>query len=372
MKKFFPILIAVLGIAIGVMSTLALQHYIEERHIKTAEYRDWRKLNLILSSVEENYVDSVDRDKVTEAAVTAALASLDPHSIYMPPVELEESESDLMGKFDGIGIQFNVPNDTAIVLEAIPGGPSEKAGLLPGDRIIKVDDKVIAGVRFPQDSMVRRMKGPAGTKVLITVRRDSELISFNITRGKIPTHSVDASFMVDGRTGYIRLSKFSRTTHSEVTSAAVTLAAQGMERLIFDVRGNTGGFLDQALAVSNLFLPKDSLIVYMEGAHRKREEFRADGRGIFQNIALDVLIDENTASSSEIFAGAIQDNKRGRIFGRRSSARVLFRSRCTSVTGPGSESQWPDSTPLPGVASRSLILILMIMKCMSATGLEKW
>lgn len=184
------------------------------------DYSDWRKLNLILEQVQENYVDTVDVKKVTDAAVVASLASLDPHSIYLPPVDLEKSESDLAGNFDGIGIQFNVPNDTAIVLEVIPGGPSEKVGLQPGDRLLKVDSTVIAGVKFPQDSMVRHMKGRAGTEVEVLVKRGKERIPFKIKRGKIPVHCVDAAFMINDTTGYIRLSKFSRTTYQEVKAAA--------------------------------------------------------------------------------------------------------------------------------------------------------
>lgn len=288
-----------------------------------SEYKNWRKVNLILQCLDENYVDSLDRKAVSDKIAEAALSALDPHSVYMLPQTLEKSEEDLAGNFDGIGIQFNVPNDTAVVIEVIPGGPSEKIGMMPGDRLIKVDSTVIAGVKFPQDSMVRRIKGKAGSKVLVTVQRGEELIPFEITRGKIPTHSVDAAFMVDDSTGYVRLSKFSRTTSQEFITAAVGLAAQGMEHLVFDLRDNSGGFLDQALNISNLFLPKDAPIVYMEGRMRDRDEFKADGRGIFQDIKLSVLIDEGTASSSEIFAGAMQDNGRGRIIGRRSFGKGL-------------------------------------------------
>ena len=208
-KRISSVWVAVLGIILGCMLVLTVQKITENNRRLNARYDDWRKLNLVLQKVDEMYVDTVDRKSVTDAAVTAALSKLDPHSVYMPPAELEESETDLAGNFDGIGIQFNVPNDTAIVLEVIPGGPSEKIGMLPGDRLLRVDDKVIAGVKFPQDSMVRRMKGPAGSKVTVTVLRDGVQIPFEITRGKIPVHCIDAYFMVDDTTGYIRLSKFS-------------------------------------------------------------------------------------------------------------------------------------------------------------------
>ena len=316
-------LAAVLGILLGVLGT-CLVYTIGNRHARIdGTYAQWRKLNLILEQVQKNYVDTVDVKKVTDAAVEASLAALDPHSVYLPPVELEQSETELAGNFDGIGIQFNVPNDTAIVLEVIPGGPSEKVGLQPGDRILKVDSCNIAGVKFPQDSMVRRMKGKAGTEVRILVKRDNETIPFDITRGKIPVHCVDASFMINDTTGYIRLAKFSRTTYLEVNEAAKSLLDEGMKHLIFDLRDNSGGYFDQALLLSDMFLKKGDLIVYLQGLHRKREDYKADGKGILQDVALSVLINENSASSSEIFAGAIQDNDRGSIVGRRSYGKGL-------------------------------------------------
>ena len=286
-------------------------------------------------AINQLYVDSVNDGKLVEAAIKSMLSQLDPHSTYTTPEETKELNEPLNGNFDGIGIQFNVPNDTAIVLEVIPGGPSEKIGMLPGDRLLRVDDKVIAGVKFPQDSMVRRMKGPAGSKVTVTVLRDGVQIPFEITRGKIPVHCIDAYFMVDDTTGYIRLSKFSRTTYSEVLKASVELLGSGMKRLVFDIRGNTGGYFDQALLLSNLFLQRGDMIVYMEGLHRKREDYKADGKGILKNVGLTVLIDESSASSSEIFAGAIQDNDRGVIVGRRSFGKGLVQEPVYFTDGSG-------------------------------------
>jgi len=329
------LVIAILGIAIGAIATTITFKSLDEKRLVRTETQSWRKLNLILQNVDANYVDTIDREKVSEAAITAALAALDPHSIYMPPASLEESEEDLAGQFEGIGIQFNVPNDTAIVIEVIPGGPSEKIGMAPGDRLLKVDGTVIAGVKFPQDSMVRRMKGKAGTKVTVTVGRDGEEIPFEITRGKIPVHSVDAAFMVNDTTGYLRLSKFARTTYVEVLEAASELLANGMTKLIFDIRDNSGGFFDQALMLSNLFLPKGAEIVYMEGLHRKREDYKADGKGCLQHIGLCVLVNEGSASSSEIFAGAIQDNARGKIVGRRSFGKGLVQEPIYFTDGSG-------------------------------------
>ena len=313
----------VLGVVIGAMVTFSIVRYRERQHLIHSQYTDWRKLNLILDIVEKNYVDTVNMEGMTDAAVTAALAKLDPHSVYLPPVELEASEQELAGNFDGIGIQFNVPNDTAIVLEVIAGGPSEKVGLQPGDRLLKVDDLVIAGVKYPQDSMVSHIKGPSGSKVTITVKRGGDVIPFEITRGKIPVHSMDAAFMARPGVGYIRLGKFSRTTYQECHEAAMKLLDQGMDHLIFDIRDNSGGYMDQALLLSNDFLSSGDTIVYMEGKHRPKEVFKADGRGKLQSVKLTVLISENSASASEIFAGAIQDNDRGMVVGRRSFGKGL-------------------------------------------------
>ena len=313
----------VLGIAIGALVTLSVVRYRNAKHLIDIRYTDWRKLNLVLDMVEQNYVDTINQEEMTDAAIVAALSKLDPHSVYLPPVQLSASEEELAGNFDGIGIQFNVPNDTAIVLEVIAGGPSEKVGLLPGDRLLKVDDQVIAGVQFPQDSMVRRMKGPSGTKVTVTVKRGPEVIPFEITRGKIPVHSVDAAFMLRDTVGYLRLGKFSRTTFQECHEAALRLRDEGMRHLIFDLRDNSGGYMDQSLLLSNDFLSVGDTLVYLEGRHRKREVYRADGRGALQDIGLTVLISENSASASEIFAGAIQDNDRGLVVGRRSFGKGL-------------------------------------------------
>ncbi len=327
--------IAVFGVVIGVLLSMTVYSVTGSSRKFDGDYDRWRKLNLILEQIQENYVDTLDMEKMTDAAVVAALSELDPHSVYLPPVDLEASETELAGNFDGIGIQFNVPNDTAIVLNVISGGPSEKAGLMQGDRIIKVDDRVIAGSRTPQDTMVGLMKGPSGTKVLITVNRDGTQIPFEITRGRIPVHCVDAAFMINDTTGYIRLSKFTRTTFREFSGAKDRLLSEGMTRLIFDLRGNTGGYFDQALLLCNEFLEKGAPIVYMEGLHRKRQDFEADGKGTLKEIGISVLTDESTASSSEIFSGAIQDNDRGVIVGRRTFGKGLVQEPVNFTDGSG-------------------------------------
>ncbi|MDD6365223.1 MAG: S41 family peptidase [Bacteroidales bacterium] len=337
MKKYIePLLIALMGVLTGVLICLLFTKVSERNNARRNwEYGNWRKLSLVLDYVNRHYVDTVDAAKVTDAAIAAALQELDPHSVYLPPVELEESETELAGNFEGIGIQFNVPNDTAIVLSVIPGGPSEKAGLMQGDRILKVDERRIAGVKTPQDSMVRLMKGPSGTKVKITVLRGEESIPFDITRGRIPVNCIDAAFMVNDTTAYVKLSKFTRTTYIEFAKAAAGLLEEGMTKLIFDLRGNTGGFLDQAYLLSNEFLARGDQVVYMEGLHYPRKDFRADGNGVLKDIRLCVLIDESSASASEIFAGAMQDNDRGVVIGRRSFGKGLVQEPLNFTDGSG-------------------------------------
>lgn len=328
------VLVALLGVILGVLLTLVALKALPEKKFD-GDYNRWRKLNLILQEVQKHYVDTIDMKGMTDAAVVAALTKLDPHSVYLPPVELEESETELSGNFEGIGITFNVPNDTIVVLNALTGGPSEKAGLLQGDRIVKVDERVVAGVKMPQDTMIRLMKGPKGTKVKITVNRDGTIIPFDIIRDKIPVHCVDAAFMIDDVTGYVKLSKFTRTTYKEFTEATQKLLSQGMKKLIFDLRDNTGGYFDQALLLSNEFLQRGEEIVYMEGRQRPRQDYDADGRGSLKDVKISVLIDEGTASSSEIFAGAIQDNDRGVIVGRRSFGKGLVQEPINFTDGSG-------------------------------------
>ena len=322
-KRISSIWVALMGVLIGVLLALTWQSALRSptRKIRVEAFS---KIDLVLDQIQKRYVDTVDTDKLTEAAIVAALAELDPHSVYMPPVLLEESETELAGNFDGIGIQFNVPNDTAIVLEVIPGGPSEKIGLLPGDRILRVDDKIIAGVQFPQDSMVRRMKGPAGTKVLITVRRDGEEIPFEITRGKIPVHCVDAAFMVNDTTGYIRLSKFTRTTFNEVSHATATLMDEGMKRLIFDLRDNTGGWVEQARVIGDLFLDSGDLcyLVYRDGSEDHIYP-TTDGK---VDVKVTVLVNEMSASSSEILTGALKDSAGATVVGTKTFGKGIVQN----------------------------------------------
>lgn len=325
--------VVILALVIGAVNTM--------RRNRAAKVQipegDWGKLMLVLGSVDKDYVDAIDHEKVTEDILPMIMSELDPHSVYLPPVDLQVAEEDLQGGFDGIGIQFTVPEDTAVVSQVISGGPAEKAGLLSGDRVVKVDGRTIAGVKMPQDSMVRLMKGKRGTKVLISVRRAGEqaLIDFPIVRDKIPVNSVDAAFMIDDTTGYVKLSKFAKTSYFEFISSMIKLRSKGIKRLLFDLRGNTGGYLDQAIMLSNEFLSKGDLVVYMEGRKRARQDVFADGKGSCQDISLAVLIDEASASSSEIFAGAMQDNDRAVLYGLRSYGKGLVQEPVYFSDGSG-------------------------------------
>lgn len=285
----------------------------------------WRKLMLVLQQVEENYVDTINYKEITEKTIPSLLQSLDPHSIYLPPQDLEDADESLSGNFSGIGVEFNMPQDTVVIINVVSNGPSEKVGIQSGDRIVAVGDKVIAGVEFPQDSVIKLLRGPVGTTVEVSVKRIGvpHLIPFTIKRDIIPLKSLDAALMLTPTMGYIKLSKFSRTTHTEFLTEAVKLLKQGMKTLVLDLRDNPGGYMDQAFLIANDFLQKGDMIVYMEGNHRARQDFRADGNGICKGLKLYVAINENSASSSEIVAGAIQDNDRGTIVGRRSFGKGL-------------------------------------------------
>ena len=298
--------------------------YSANREIDVNDHK-WDKLLLILEQIDKNYVDTVDYETVIENTLPALMENLDPHSVYLPPQVLKSADESLEGNFSGIGIEFNLPDDTVTVINIVPGGPSEKAGLLSGDRIVTVDGVNIAGVKMNQDSIVRRLKGPQGSVVDIEVRRDNleELLQFSITRDRIPVNSLDVAMMLNDSIGYMKLSKFAKTSYEEFPEAAEKLRSEGLKTLIFDLRDNAGGYLDQALLLANEFLGKGDLIVYMEGLHRARSDFHADGKGSLQDVKLYVILNEGSASSSEVFAGAMQDNDRGTIVGRRSYGKGL-------------------------------------------------
>lgn len=316
--------LAIVIFLLGALSYKVFSTFITSKELKINQER-WNKLALILSQVDAHYVDDVDYSRITEETIPLILEKLDPHSLYLTPKELQSAEEQLIGNFDGIGIQFNVPNDTAVVINVISGGPSERAGIMSGDRIVMVDKEVVAGNNMNQDSLVAKLRGPSGTMVSVSVKRVGikNPISFNIKRDKIPLKSLDVSYMINDTTGYIKLSKFTRTSYKEFLDAMSILRKKGMTSLIFDLRGNSGGYFDQALLLSNEFLNRGELIVYMQGRKRPRQDFHADNSGKYRDIQLKILIDEGSASSSEIVAGAIQDNDRGIIVGRRSFGKGL-------------------------------------------------
>ena len=287
------------------------------------------KLTRVLSMIENDYVDSISRDSLAELAIPAILHKLDPHSVYLPPKQFEEAEEPLKGEFDGIGVVFNMATDTVIVLNVIPSGPSRKAGVQGGDRIIKVNDTLIAGQKMSQISVMKRLRGPRGTQVKLSIERKGikDLVDIVVTRDAIPLHSVEASLMLTDDIGFIKLSQFARTSYAEIKKAITSLRAQGMKSLIFDLRGNSGGFLDQAILIANEFLPAGSLIVYTEDRNGKQMRQYSDGRGGSTDLKMVVLIDEASASSSEILAGALQDNDRGTIIGRRSFGKGLVQAQ---------------------------------------------
>lgn len=287
------------------------------------------KVTRVLSLIENSYVDSIPSDSIAEVAIPAILEVLDPHSVYIPAREFEQTEEPLQGEFDGIGVVFNMATDTVIVLNVVPSGPSQKAGVQGGDRIIKVNDTLIAGQKMSTVDVMKRLRGKRGTQVRLSLERRgiADPVEVTVTRDAIPLHSVEAAVMLTENTGFIKLSQFSRTSYAEVTSAVERLRKEGMTDLVLDLRGNSGGFLDQAILIANEFLPKGSLIVYTEDRHHKRVHQFSDGRGKSADIALAVLIDEGSASSSEILAGALQDNDRGTIIGRRSFGKGLVQSQ---------------------------------------------
>lgn len=287
--------------------------------------KEARKLSMALYAVANLYVDSTDTDKLVEDAIIGMLEKLDPHSNYLDPEETKEMTEPLQGNFDGIGIQFNMLTDTLYVIQVIAGGPSEKVGLMPGDRIIMVDDTLIAGVKMKTTDIMKRLRGTKGTEVRVKVLRQNEpeLITFKIIRGKIPVYSLDAAYMADKHTGYIKLNRFAASSTNEFREALGKLQKKGMENLILDLQGNGGGYLNIAIDLANEVLKKDQLIVYTEGAKQAREEAKATGKGDFEEGRLVVLVDESSASASEILSGAIQDWDRGVIVGRRTFGKGL-------------------------------------------------
>ena len=284
------------------------------------------KLDTILELIEENYVDDIDTDSLLEATLPDLMAALDPHSVYIPAEDLQSVNEELEGSFSGIGISFNLLGDTINVLEVISGGPSEKVGLMPGDRIISVDDSIVAGKGISDIKVKNMLRGPKGSVVSLGIRRPTskELLTFDVTRGDIPVSSIDAAYMIEPNVGYLKINKFGANTFSEFLTSMITLTAEGAEKFIIDLRGNGGGFMEHAVLMANEFLDADLPIVSMKGAHTPETPATgSDGSGSFRDREVVVLLDEISASASEIFAGALQDNDRGLIVGRRSFGKGL-------------------------------------------------
>ena len=289
------------------------------------------KLMQTIATIRNNYVDPIELDTLYEKAIPAILSELDPHSEYIPAKMFESVNESLEGEFDGIGIVFNAMTDTITVLSVIPQGPSDKAGVRPGDRVMLIDGKEVAGKGIKQDSMVKMMRGPRGSKVKLSIKRASidELVDINITRAAIEVHSVTAAFMLDrdAGIGYLRLSQFSRTSYSEICNALAKLESEGMRSIIVDLRGNGGGFLDQVVDILNEFMERGKLLVYTEDRHGRRINEYSDGTGRYTDTRIAVLVDELSASSSEILAGAVQDNDRGLVIGRRTFGKGLVQAQ---------------------------------------------
>jgi carboxyl-terminal processing protease len=324
-NKYLPIvysLILVAGIFIGILlssSTISNKIFSQKND----------KLNTILKFIESEYVDSLSYEDLVEDAIINLLYKLDPHSSYISAEEFADINDELQGNFEGVGIQFRIEEDTILVVNTVAGGPSEEQGVKAGDRIVFVDGENVAGIGITNQDVLDILKGPKGTEVKIKIKRRSvkELISFTIVRDKIPTYSVDVAYMATKEIGYIKISKFSVTTADEFHQAILKLKSQGMNKLILDLRGNGGGYLDAAVDVVDEFLAEKKLIVYTEGAHQKRKDVYAKANGSFESQPLVILIDDWSASASEIVAGAIQDNDRGIIIGRRSFGKGLVQKQ---------------------------------------------
>lgn len=281
------------------------------------------KLNQLLQLIDQNYVDTVNLPELIEDAMPQILNELDPHSSYIKANDAEEASEELKGSFSGIGVSFTMQKDTVNVMSVIRGGPAEKVGILAGDRIVKADTTLLVGMKDTE--VMKCLKGPKDSSVRLGIKRHGkdELTWFTVVRGDIPVQSVDASYMINEKTGYIQINKFGEQTYAEMLVSLADLAMKGMNSVIIDLRGNTGGYMHIAIQMANEFLQRNSLITYVEGRNLPREEYRSDGKGSFQKLPIIVLVDEGSASSSEIFAGAIQDNDRGTIIGRRTFGKGL-------------------------------------------------
>ncbi|MGQ0828374.1 MAG: S41 family peptidase [Bacteroidota bacterium] len=331
---YLPVVFALVLIA-GIFIGNSFQGSTKTGTISFNTDNKYSKLNEILRYIHQEYVDTINDEQLVDKTIVSMLQNLDPHSSYITAEELQATNEPLQGNFEGIGVEFNIVNDTIRVITAISGGPAELVGVQAGDKIIKVEGKNVAGVKVSNKQVMEKLKGKGGTKVKVSIMRRSKtrLLDFTITRGTIPIYSIDIAYMVNPKTGYIKINRFAATTYDEYMSAFERLQNQGMEKLIIDVRGNGGGFLNTAVSITDEFLSNDKGIVYTEGKARPRKDYKATDKGSFENGKLIVLIDDGSASASEILAGALQDNDRATIVGRRSFGKGLVQEQSEFTDG---------------------------------------
>lgn len=325
-KKNYGYILLPLSLSLGIIGGLFIGRYSSEQRMSPGE----EKLRTVLGMIQEQYVDPIDIDSLINESIPDLLASLDPHSAYIPAESLTIANDDLEGSFGGIGVAFQVLNDTVTVVEVITGGPAEKVGILPGDLILEANGKKLTGEKISSEEVFKTLRGKEGTKVKTLVKRRSSKtpLTFDIVRGEIPSNSVDAAYMLTDDTGYVKVSKFARTTYSEFYTALTRLQTEGAKKYIVDLRGNSGGFMDQAIYMANEFLPAGRGIVFTKGRIAENQTVAtSDGTGQFQNVPLTVITNEFSASASEIFAGAIQDNDRGLVIGRRTFGKGLVQNQ---------------------------------------------
>ena len=330
---YFPIILSVaiiIGIGIGYFFSFK-----NNNQSQVISNDNKGKIEKVLSYIEQHYVDKIKPDSLSDLTLSALLNNLDPHSEYIPASELQTVNEPLEGNFDGIGVEFNILKDTITVVNPIAGGPSEKVGIKAGDKIIFVNTEKVAGIKISNQQVFKKLRGERGTKVKVKIKRtnSAQLIEFVITRGEIPIYSIDAAYMIKSTIGYIKINRFSASTYKEYLDSFNKLKKSGMKKLIIDVRGNGGGYLNAAVDIIDELLPKGTRIVYTEGQASPRKDYKATDKGGFENEEVVVLIDEGSASASEILAGAIQDNDRGVIIGRRSFGKGLVQEQMEMPDG---------------------------------------
>lgn len=327
-KKNIGLILLPLVLAVGVVGGIIIGSRVGSDRLTPAE----QKLRSVLALINGEYVDNVNLDSLLESVYPQLISSLDPHSVYIPSSELTAVNEDLDGKFSGVGVSYQIMNDSVVVIEVISGGPAEKVGILPGDRIIKADGKNLTGEEASTDNVIKYLRGEKGSKVVLEIKRTNSSRSqkYDVIRGDIPVNSVDASYMIGEDIGYVKVGKFARTTYDEFYEAINRLKEEGARNYIVDLRGNAGGYMDQAIYMANEFLPKGRMIVYTVGRNpQNMTQAVSDGNGDFQDARVTVLTDEFSASASEIFAGAMQDNDRGVVIGRRSFGKGLVQNQTT-------------------------------------------